>query len=478
MKKSQFVTLFLILAIGFVARLYKIDNPIADWHSWRQADTASVTRFFVQDGIDLLRPRYHDISNIASGYDNPRGWRFVEFPLYNGLHAAAFKVYPVFSLEKWGRLVSVAASLVTTIFVFLLGGRFLGTAGGLLAAFFFAAAPFGVYFSRVVLPEPTAVLFATASLWFFVLWIDKGKLWQVVLSGMLFSLAILIKPFTVFFAAPMLYMGWAKYGLRGMANQVGLWIFLSLSLSPFFFWRGWMWSQDFLRGIPHWKWAFNGDEIRFKPSFWWWIFGERLGRLILGIWAAVPFVLGLVKPGRGKFPWFIHSFIGGQFLYSVVVATASVRHDYYQTLWLPAVSLVLAAGTLVLWNLAGSDRSLRRLAAVATVVAGLALSGYQIRGFYQINNPAIISAGTAADKLLPADALVIAPYSGDTAFLYQTKRSGWPYITLPLQEMIDDLGAQYYVSVNFDAQTKDIVNKYKVLEQTNDYVIVDLRQGK
>ncbi len=30
-----------IIILGLALRLYKIDNPIADWHSWRQADTTS-----------------------------------------------------------------------------------------------------------------------------------------------------------------------------------------------------------------------------------------------------------------------------------------------------------------------------------------------------------------------------------------------------------------------------------------------------
>ena len=38
----------IILLLGFGVRLYKITSPIADWHSWRQADTASVTRNFCE----------------------------------------------------------------------------------------------------------------------------------------------------------------------------------------------------------------------------------------------------------------------------------------------------------------------------------------------------------------------------------------------------------------------------------------------
>lgn len=473
--KKIYFFLITILLFGFVLRLYKIDNPIADWHSWRQSDTASVTRMFVQNGIDLLHPRYQDLSSTASGFENPKGFRFVEFPIYNAIHAVLVKAVPSISLEKLGRLLSATISIGTAIFIFLLGRKFISPMGGLVATFFFVALPFNVYFSRVVLPEPLTVLFAIASLWFFTLWIFEEKAWFLYLAGCLFALALLVKPYIGFYALPMLYLAVTKYGWSDIIKQKNLWVFLSLSLSPLFLWRAWMWNDEFLRGIPFWKWAFNGDEIRFRPSFWWWIFEERLGKLILGVWLVFPFVAGLVKRPKGNFPWFLHTLVFSQVMYVSIVATASVRHDYYQVLMIPAVVLVLGAGALALWNSDVFDRNLVRLGLVGTVVLGLFASFYSIKGFYNINHPEIIRAGVAADQLLPKDAKVIAPYDGDTAFLYQTKRVGWPYVTLPIDQMMSRLGAEYYVSVNFDEQTKKIMEQYKVLEKTQDYVIVDLR---
>ncbi|MAG59707.1 hypothetical protein CMO96_02880 [Candidatus Woesebacteria bacterium] len=472
----QYFLVFLIVGVALALRLYKIDNPIADWHSWRQADTASVSYFFVQSGIDFAHPRYHDISSVATSFENPSGWRFVEFPIFNAIHAALFNTLPYFSFDKWGRLTSVIASLVSVVFMFLLGRRFISPIGGLLAASFFAILPFNIYFSRVVLPEPLAVASALAALWFFVLWIDRQKLLFILFSGVLFATALLVKPFTIFYALPMLYLALAKFGIVGMLKRAELWFFLSLSLTPFFVWRAWMWNEDFLRGIPHFIWVFNGDDIRFKPSFWWWIFSERLGRLILGTWLAILFAIGLAKkfskPGSS---WFIHFFLLGQFLYVSIVATASVRHDYYQTLIIPAVSLALAGGSIALWNITSLDTKLRRLLVIGSVCMGLVFSFYQVREFYKINHPEIVRAGQAVDKLIPKDALILAPYNGDTAFLYQTRRSGWPHITLPIDQMIERFGARYYVSVNFDQQTKDVMAKYQVLEKTDEYVVVKLR---
>lgn len=469
--RKEYFLLGLIIFLGFLVRLYKIDNPIADWHSWRQADTASVSYFYVRRGIDLLHPRYHDISSVATGYNNPQGWRYVELPIYNALHAILYENFPRISFDQWGRLTSVFISLLSIVFVYLIGSRFLGRVGGLLSASFFAFLPFNVYFSRVILPEPLAVASALGALWLFIVWIDKQRLWQMFLAAGLFAVALLVKPHTVFYGIPMLYLAIEKFGWRTILN-LRPWIFLSISLIPLFLWRGYM--NQYLEGIPFWRWAFNGDEIRFKPSWWWWIFEERLGRLILGTFGLVPFILGFLHKAK-DFPWFFHLVFAGQVLYFTVIATASVRHDYYQTLSVPSISFLAAAGTLLLWNAKIGDQIIRRLVVLGVIVFGFTFSFYQVREFYKINHPEILIAGAAADRVLPPDARVIAPYNGDTAFLYQTKRIGWPHVTLPIDQMVSRLDAEYYVSVNFDEQTKAVMEQYNVLEKTEKYVIVKLR---
>ena len=44
---KNYLLLLVIVILGFAVRLYRIDFPLADWHSWRQVDTAGVTREFI-----------------------------------------------------------------------------------------------------------------------------------------------------------------------------------------------------------------------------------------------------------------------------------------------------------------------------------------------------------------------------------------------------------------------------------------------
>ena len=123
--------------LGFTVRLYRFNSPLADWHSWRQTDTSAVSRFFVQDGYDLLHPRYYDLSNIQTGKDNPHGYRFVEFPIYNLFQAVAYQNIGIFNLEEWGRLISILSSLFTALFIYLLVKKYAGRIDAVFSLFFF-----------------------------------------------------------------------------------------------------------------------------------------------------------------------------------------------------------------------------------------------------------------------------------------------------------------------------------------------------
>ncbi len=473
--QNEYVLLLAILTLGFLVRLYKIDSPIADWHSWRQADTASVTRIYIQEGIDLLYPRYHDISSIQTGIYNEMGFRFVEFPIFNVIHALVATGFDQLTLETWGRLVSVFSALISGVFLYLIGKRLLGKWGGLLSAFYFLLLPFNIYFTRVILPEPMAVTFGVISLYLFMKFMDEEKDAALFLSGAFLALAMLIKPFVFFFTLPMIYLVYKKHGgtslLKKFQPFAKLLVFVNIAFAPFFLWR--IWINQYPLGIPFFTWAFNGDGIRFKPSWWRWIFGERLGHLILGSWGLVPFVFGILADKKDRI---VRWFLFGMFLYVSIFATASVRHDYYQTFVIPAVSLTLAYGSLYLWKTKEFGKWITKIILAVSVLVMFITGALQVREFYRINHPEILIAGEAVDKIAPKDALVVAPYNGDTAFLYQTKRSGWPVVDTSFEKLIER-GADYYVSVNFaDPDVEKLRNRYEVVEETSQYIIIDLNK--
>lgn len=467
--QQEYFWLFLIIILAFWVRIYRIDAPIADWHSWRQADTAAVTRNFIKEGFNPFLPKYDDMSGVSENpLINPLRFRFVEFPFYN------IFVYPFYLLfgisDTYHRLVSVIFSVGSIVFLYFIVKKYENKLTAILTAILFAFLPFNVFFSRTTLPEPAFVFFALGMIYFMDKWIWESRgIWG--LWGILFtSTAFLIKPWAIFFYLPLLYPLYLK------RNKFFTFKFLALTffaLLPFLFWRLWILQQP--EGIPASSWLLNSDGIRFRPAFWWWIISERLGREILGVTGLAIFVIGfIIRPKNFLF----HIWALAAFGFIAVFATGNVRHNYYQILFVPVAAIFLAKGFLAL--IAGNKSFMPRIWTILIALLFLPLTFYftfkQVSGFYQINNPSIVEAGKTADKILPKDAIVLAPYNGDSAFLYQINRAGFPFVPLPISDMIADYGVTHYISTSFDDQTRYVMERFKIVEENPRFVIVDLTE--
>ena len=83
-----------------------------------------------------------------------------------------------------------------------------------------------------------------------------------------------------------------------------------------------------------------------------------------------------------------------------------------------------------------------------------------------------------ADKILPKDAIVLAPYNGDTAFLYQTNRPGFAAEVVPIPELVADFGVSYYISTTKDDKTRWVMRHFEVLVDNPHFVIASLTNLK
>lgn len=476
----EYILLTLVIILGFIVRLYRINNPIADWHSWRQADTASVTKVYLQKGINLLLPKYHDVSSIQTGIPNPEGYRMVEFPFYNAASALFYKSVlglklNTLTLEVTSRLVTIACALITSFFLYLIGKRVMGKWVGVLSAFFYLVIPYNIYFTRVILPDPMGVMFGIIGIWAFLEFTEKGNTAYYFISSIFFAMTFLMKPYIGFYLIPVVYLAIKKYGIKSFFKNkkliFGTILFGLITFVPFFLWRAW--EAKFPEGIPFYTWAFNGNLIRFKPSWWYWIFGERLGHIILGSLGLIPFIFGLLNTKTKNI--LIPVFFGGAFFYLAAVADANTMHDYYQILIIPSVALAMASGAVYLWEGNGFNKILTRSILVISIGVMLITGWNQISGDFNVNHPEIMEAGREVDRITPKDALIVAPYNGDTAFLYQTGRWGWPAIDSSIDKIIEE-GATYYASVDLNsADTKMIEGRFKTIEKTDKFIIIDLK---
>ena len=474
MRKVELVLLLTILFVGLILRLYKIDRPIADWHSWRQADTAAVARNFIKEGFNPFIPKYDDMSMQANSLDNPQRYRFVEFPILNTVIAAVWSQTGI--NVTYARLVTVFISLGSIVLLFLLVKYLSGLPVAALSAFFFATIPYNVFYSSTILPGPLMVFGILGLYFYFVKWLETSNSIFLAVSIFFANLAILSWPIAIFFLLPILYLSYKKHGLALFRN-LKLWIFAFLSVTPFIIWRIWM--IRFPEGIPYLPFILNQTNIRFKGAFFRWLVAERMDKLILTAGGFSLFILGTLVKRSKKENIFYLVWLCSLILYFIVFAAGNVRHDYYQIPLIPVASIFMAIGTIKLFNLPSAHFSkiLGPAVALILIIFMYAFGFYEVRGYWWINKPEIVKAGMAADKILPKDAKVIAPYGGDTAFLYQTNRHGYPLVDRSIQELIKN-GAKYLISVDVeDEGIQKLAKNCKLLAAENEYLIIELSEN-
>ena len=473
-KRNNYRLIFFYLAAGILAlvvRLYHLNSPVADWHSWRQSDTAAVARNFEMQRIDFLRPRYDDLSNIQSGHDNPNGWRMVEMPVYQAAGVLLHRVNPGMSLEANLRLVSILSVSGSVVLIGLLLYSLVGPEASVFGALLYAVLPYSIYYGRTILPDAFGTFWVLLSLALVVSETESYWFLRIVLSAACAGISLLVRPMEVFVLLPLLLF---VVRLNKMNKTIvsfivyGVIVFL-----PIYLWRNWI--LQFPEGIPVSDWLYNKGNIRFKGAWFYWLFSNRLGDLILGNWGLIPFAAGIVRkiPRRAgifSFLWF-----AGMILYFIIFAGGNVQHDYYQALIIPVLVWFMAIGLDALYHAEFGGVLISRAIAIVSIIFLWMFSWYTIRTYFWINRPEIIQAGIDADKRLPPGAKVIAPYNGDTTFLYQTRRPGWP-LGFDIDQKIT-MGAQYYVTVSphdSDTETRDLAKKYTVLVRNDTYAIIDL----
>lgn len=454
MRKLDIFILSIILGIALLFRLYKIDIPLADLHSWRQVDTASVARNYVKNGIDLFHPIYDDLSNVQSGLDNPQGYRMVEFPIYNAIVALLFKAFPVLSLEIWGRLTTAIFSLIIISAIYYLLLKESSRLSAIFGSLTYAIFPFFVFFSRVVLPESTALAFTMLSIFFLYLIVENKfkKIPAIIIylvSSILFALALLIKPTIIFYLIPVFVIFFRKYRFN-LIKKFDFYLYFIIALVPLFFWR--MYIKNFPEGIPYSDWLFtsvNTDQglksILFRPSFFRWIFFERINNLILGGYLTLFFVLGIITKHK---KYLLFSFLFSALAYIFVFQGGNLQHEYYQTLILPVFAMMIGLGVGFIYDHKKEFISNFFISIFVSVIFifSFYFSYFKIVDYYVYSHELVQEANIINSLTNPEDKIV-ADRTGDTTLLYLANRRGASSIFRDPIEL-KKLGYKYLITSN------------------------------
>jgi len=453
MRLKDSIILGVILFFGLILRLYNVQAPLADLHSWRQADTAAVARNFVNIDFNLLKPQYDDFSSIQSGIENPQGLRFVEFPLYNAMFAIIYKFFPVVPIEVYGRFVTIFFSLIIISIIYYLllkeRDRFTAIIGSGIYAFF----PFFVFFSRVVLPETTALAFSFLAILFLYMNIGiknkKRAYWFELLSAIFLSLGILIKPTVIFIYIPILYLLFKTWGIQLLKRPL-FYLYLIITIVPFILWR--LYISQFPEGIPPSDWLINKVNtsqgrlnIFFRPAFFRWIFYERINNAIMGGYMSFFLILGLFYRHKNNF---LYSILISSLLFIFIFQGGNIQHEYYQTLIFPSLAIFTALGA------AYTRKYYKQLIppffsigfSIFIFAFSFLISYNIVKNYYNYPKDLVSMAKIVKDLTRKEDR-IITDTIGDTTLLYLSDRKGSP---APYNDLGDlkIKGYSYFVTLN------------------------------
>lgn len=484
MKKQNFqlydvLILSFLLLLTLVFRLYRINTPLADLHSWRQADTAAVARNFVRNGIDLLHPRYDDLSGRESGQENPQGYRMVEFPLYNGIFSATYKLVPFIPVEVHGRLTTVLSSLIIIGIIYYLVFKESGRLPAIIAGLTYAVFPFFVFFSRVVLPESTALAFTLTSILFLYLSNEKKispakETAFFIISFVFFAFAILIKPTVIFYSVVLFYLLFQKYNFN-FFKKINFYIYFVVAFLPFVLWR--LYIRNFPEGIPVSDWLITSvntyeglKNIFFRPAFFRWIFFERINNIIFGGYLTIFFLLGLLRSDKKIF---FYTFLLANMLYLFTFQGGNVQHEYYQILILPTLAIFIGLGIQLLLTLKKNFLPPLILSPIIALIFifSFYFSYYRVRDYY--NYPQDLTQIAKIIKTLSQnDDKIVTDTTGDSTLLYLSDRKGAPSLYKD-PPTLQKLGYNYMIIFNKD-YAEELKKDFSTVFENDKFVMFKL----
>lgn len=466
------VLLIVLLALAF--RLYRLDVPFVEGHSWRQVTNADITRHFAEGIMNPFLPR------VSWGGLN--GVVGMEFPLLHYLTAIVWRVFGESHIS--GRLVSMAFSIASVILIFILGRRLFGPAAGRGAAFLFAVSPSLVFFGRAFMSDTPMVTFMIAAViawdWYF----EQPHPSRAVIASTLTALAALVKLPAIVVLAPigglaLSWLGWGAFRNRalwaGCAIAVALiaawyWyadrIFLETGLTQAVFRPSGTYPADIAPNTFFYTTYHFATRARLLSSEFWLGLTDRFWGLHLTGPGAVGALVGLIFSWRAGRALPVLLWVLGAFALIVVSAEGQWNHEFHQLPMMPALALLFGVGAAPLFDGAYLKRYMPigvAVAAMSVVLTAAAVQGFRgsnvIAGLYRPDylTTRFIDQGNFIQSVVPPDALIITvDYNqfgvNSPMLVYFARRQGWTFDQASISpDVIENLRKRYGVQFFFSS---------------------------
>lgn len=496
--------LIIIISLGALIRIVKLDQPLLEGSSTRQIHTAMIARNFYHHGFKLFYPQ------IEGSGDDP-GYLMQEF--YIIPFVAAIFYWFMGGVHEWVlRLFSVISYILAASMLYKLSQYYCSRKVAIISLLCFTISPLSIYLGRAVHPEMLMAFFIMATIYAFSRWIFQGKniygLWAILS----FVFAVLLKIPNLYLLFPLLFILFVRYRWNSF-KQPKLWIFLMLSLIPIALFNFHQYSVRMAfpnASVANFKLEviINSFKVFLRNKYFYKTVYENLISYTLTPIGFALFILGLMLKPENKRNWLFQIWILSIAIFFLLMPAQS-RQGYYQMHLLPVACIIIAELIFKFYNSQFFKESFfkKRIFTILFLsVIFLAVLRYT-HAFYEVpkNFRYVVETGQAVDRLTEKDALVIASIEGSGDLLYYANRRGWgfmihgeekrkqeiaqgedtrgkTYDPVALLELFRSQGADYFASASMEELfghekfSNYMFENYRVIQQTPHYIIFDLKK--
>lgn len=454
------LSVWCVMSLGVALRCFDLTAPLLDLASWRETQTAMITRNLVRDGFDLFHPRIDWFGNAVA-------YLALEFPLYNALVGGLYVLFG--EHEIFGRLVSIAFFSGSTLFFYLLAKLLLDEKAVFFSLLFFVVSPLSIFFTQTYMPESLMLFLLIGAVYFLLQWTRTLKHWFLIFTVIFGATAFLVKtPVAIQLLPLFLYVFWQKYRcskfrMAGIFSflfiiyvPICLWVLYSLKITAQFFP-----SENISKFIGNFQ-AFVDlkSYLRIGGFLTLYLFAPH-GLLLLAV--------AFISKRNNDNHRFILAWLSGVLIYLVLFFHPLVNHAYYLLPLVPIVALYIGKGSLQAIDFLKKKFSPTSYRVIAVIFAGtFAVYVLVPLHHFSVQDEIFFKAAEAVRRSTnPEDLILCATFHrrvnafSNPAVLYYSKRNGWvdlfPY---DLKKLLDTIekhrqeGARYLV-LTFDKSYKE-----------------------
>jgi 4-amino-4-deoxy-L-arabinose transferase-like glycosyltransferase len=399
------VALVALLLLALAFRLYRLDTPMADAHSWRQVTNADIARHFAETSANLFAPR-------VSWGGAPPALVGMEFPLLQWITGMLWRVTGENAMVA--RLVSIAFSVTAVWFIYLLGVRLFGRAAGLAAAFFMAVSPGVVFFGRSFLSDTPMVTFSIGAVLAWDRYFDRRQPGWAIVAAAVTALAGLVKLPAIIVFDGIAGLAWSRLRWRAFSDR-GLIAGLAAALLAIAAWYAYadsIWQQtgltqavfrpsgtyppDVAPGVAFTTVSHWATRERLMSGEFWWVMLDRLWSLYLTPYGFLAALIGIWL-GSAAGSWALGLWTISGIVLVIAAAEGQFWHEFHTLPLVPPLMLYAGLAAAPLLDRATMQRYLPMGRWATAALIGVVLVTVSLQTFRASGAPFHLFRTTATD---------------------------------------------------------------------------------